>query len=1188
MTLGIIMLSEWFSRAREGYEEITEETCSQILTSNQDDNDKLLITGFRANKLRKWLFYVVTILLCGVPFLLTRWYPQLRVWKYSKSSFRDADFVLVRDSYDVYSVHTIRRVAFSSDSSFSFRKSLASIVNIGGQTKYFNHKDIKYVWCNESQQFYQLRGWDNGVKSVKELLEDSVGYSPDEQRQVLQLYGRNEIKIVVKSYWRLLLSEIVNPFYLFQLFSVVVWSVDEYVYYAICVIVTTVFTICITLYSAKQQLQSLQNLVKKSAVNKVRVVRKDGTVEELDSWMLVPGDVIEIPVNGCVMACDALILNGNCIVNESTLTGESAPVTKTPPPCTGDAFDSAILKRHTLFCGTEIVQTRYYGGNMVRAVTINTGFSTAKGELVRSILHPKPIGFKFDKDSLKFTCCLFLLATLGILYLLWVCISREWDLRSYILTSLDLITIVVPPALPAAMTAGIVYARSRLLTKGIYCICPPKINFCGKIKLFCFDKTGTLTEGGLKLWGVVPSLTDKFGEVTKDPTKMDPTDSLVVAMATCHSLTRIAGKLSGDPLDLSIFNSIDWDLEEPGNDVNRYDLLCPTIVKPKSVGQQLLDRSKSVSLDLVPRTAEASPIKNKHSSEPYMNQLPYEIGIVREFPFTSASQCMSVITRRLGEDHMKLFCKGAPDKIRDLCEPNSLPVNFNSELQTYTSAGYRVLGVAYKDFDHKFNWRKSQRVKREDVECGLHFLGLLVMQNTLKKMTTPVIKELKAADIRCVMITGDNLLTAVSVSRECQMVKPEDAVIEVSVKQTDDPSKAPVLTFDPIDSANNNNKNRGDRREDLPYPGVTCPRYHYAIDGKTWSLLRSHFPELVPHITVRSTIFARMLPEQKTQVVEAFQDLDYIVGMCGDGANDCGAMKAAHIGVSLSEAESSVAAPFTSKVPDISCILSLVKEGRCALISSFVIFKYMAMYSLIQFISVLILYTNDISLSNMEFLYIDLVITTSLAVVIGRTGPANTLVKTRPIARLVSPANVIPLLLQIIFTFFIQLSSLQYLYLQDWFEPTTSQDVTTSWENTVVYCVSSFQYLILALVYSKGKPYRQSFYRDIPFMAVFVSLLAFTTLLCVYPVNPVGSFFELMPVADDTPKQAIFRFELLIFPLGNLIISFLIEVSVTNRKWLKKFIHFSLRKRKPKNKYKQILLESSRHDFMYEKISLNV
>ena len=70
------------------------------------------------------------------------------------------------------------------------------------------------------------------------------------------------------------------------------------------------------------------------------------------------------------------------------------------------------------------------------------------------------------------------------------------------------------------------------------------------------------------------------------------------------------------------------------------------------------------------------------------------------------------------------------------------------------------------------------------------------------------------------------------------------------------------------------------------------------------------------------------------------------------------ASKAAHVGSSLSEAEASVAAPFTSKIPNISCIPTLMKEGRCALVTSFGVFKYMALYSFIQFISVLILYTN--------------------------------------------------------------------------------------------------------------------------------------------------------------------------------------------------------------------------------------
>jgi cation-transporting ATPase 13A2 len=105
--------------------------------------------------------------------------------------------------------------------------------------------------------------------------------------------------------------------------------------------------------------------------------------------------------------------------------------------------------------------------------------------------------------------------------------------------------------------------------------------------------------------------------------------------------------------------------------------------------------------------------------------------------------------------------------------------------------------------------------------------------------------------------------------------------------------------------------------------------------------------------------------------------------MCGDGANDCGALKMADMGVSLSQSEASIAAPFTSSVQDISCIPILLKEGRAALTTAFQTFKFVEMYSMIQFTSVTLLYFVGGNLSDNQFLYIDLIILVPLSMFMG-------------------------------------------------------------------------------------------------------------------------------------------------------------------------------------------------------------
>lgn len=94
--------------------------------------------------------------------------------------------------------------------------------------------------------------------------------------------------------------------------------------------------------------------------------RSTGKTDYVAAELLVPGDILVIPPHGCLMPCDAVLLTGNCILNESMLTGESVPVTKTPIPSSSEVtYDTKEHARHTLFCGTKIIQTRYFGGEKV-------------------------------------------------------------------------------------------------------------------------------------------------------------------------------------------------------------------------------------------------------------------------------------------------------------------------------------------------------------------------------------------------------------------------------------------------------------------------------------------------------------------------------------------------------------------------------------------------------------------------------------------------------------------------------------------------------------------------------------------------------------------------------------------------------------------------------------------------------
>ncbi|XP_056277596.1 polyamine-transporting ATPase 13A3-like isoform X5 [Pseudoliparis swirei] len=1122
----------------------------EVTIINQGLEDEMEVWGYRPCLWKRVLVGGGAVCSGGLLLLLLYWLPEWGVkGTCTHTSLRDAHTLLLRttDEFKQWfraKVHVMSAPGKKPFDSLDLQ-STAQRPNGGGdhgisavlnehhgklkqsfQIHYFTHHSTKYYWNDMMQNFELYKGLEDVKVSCADIHSDhSPGLSKTRQDYRRLFFGVNEIAVRVPSLFKLLMKEVLNPFYIFQFFSVILWSAEDYYYYATAIVFMSVISIATSLYTIKKQYVMLHDMVSAHSVIRVSVCRGSKDIEQAMSTDLVPGDVIIIPANGMVMPCDAVLVHGTCIVNESMLTGESVPVTKTSLPSSGEeaarSFNMEEHKRHTLFCGTHVIQTRFYAGELVEAVVVRTGFSTEKGQLVRSILHPKPTDFKLYRDAYLFLLCLVGVAGIGFIYTIILSIMNKVPAKTIIIESLDIITITVPPALPAAMTAGIVYAQRRLKRVGIFCISPQRINMCGQLNLVCFDKTGTLTEDGLDLWGVQTAEGGRFSLPEADAAIESLVNSVFVAgMATCHSLTKIEGVLSGDPLDLKMFSATGWILEEPTEEETAlHNPIMPTVVRPPKHS--------------VPEANQNNPLT--HNME--LSELSScEIGIVHQFPFSSTLQRMSVVIRRLGEKHMHAFLKGAPEVVVSLCRPHTVPQSFTETLETYTRQGFRVIALAHRQLESKLSWHKVQSLSRVLIETNMEFLGLIIMQNKIKEETAGVLLELRQANIRTLMVTGDNMLTAISVARDCGMVRVHERVIIADAAPPKDFHPASITWHYTENPAQTNKSNQS--VEINLEPGVHDQRvtqqeqsYHFAVTGRAFAVVTEFFPQLVQKLVLRGTVFARMAPDQKTQLVEVLQSIDYTVGMCGDGANDCGALKRAHSGISLSELEASVASPFTSTTSNISCVPNLIREGRAALITSFCVFKFMALYSVIQYLSVTLLYSILSNLGDFQFLFIDIAIILIIAFTMSLNPAWKELVWRRPPSSLISGRLLCSVLTQILTCLVFQVLAFLLVRQQSWYETWTpqsdacnvsssglshSRNVTSphdhknikNYENTTLFYVSSFQYLAVAIIFSKGKPFRQPSYKNWPFMLSCISLYTFVLLIMLYPVPAIDNFLE--------------------------------------------------------------------------------
>ena len=135
---------------------------------------------------------------------------------------------------------------------------------------------------------------------------------------------------------------------------------------------------------------------------------------------------------------------------------------------------------------------------------------------------------------------------------------------------------------------------------------------------------------------------------------------------------------------------------------------------------------------------------------------------------------MSVVVKNLEDNKFRIHVKGSPEKLRELCRPESIPAAFHKILDHYAKNGFRVLACGTKSLS--MSYREIQKVERDGFEFDLTFMGFIIMENKLKPITTSIIDILQEAHVRTIMVTGDNVLTAISVARQCHIVRANQRI----------------------------------------------------------------------------------------------------------------------------------------------------------------------------------------------------------------------------------------------------------------------------------------------------------------------------------------------------------------------------------------------------------------------------
>eukprot|EP00927_Polykrikos_kofoidii_P048772 TRINITY_DN42987_c0_g1_i1.p1 TRINITY_DN42987_c0_g1~~TRINITY_DN42987_c0_g1_i1.p1 ORF type:complete len:1564 (-),score=312.27 TRINITY_DN42987_c0_g1_i1:135-4268(-) len=797
------------------------------------------------------------------------------------------------------------------------------------------------------------------------------GLDEDDVDVLSEQYGKNMLTVAVPNFFVLYKEQILSPLVVFQLFLSILWAMDDYISFTLMQICVILMFESTTVFQRQRTMKMLNGMTIKPF--DVKVFR-DGVWAEVSTSDLLPGDLMQLVVdkpdpsastaaleNGGssapaaspgvadanagvnVVPCDCLLLRGEAVVNEASLTGESVPQMKESLLLEDESRKldiEGVDLIHTLSSGSSPMSTK--AGEAAKTgpaaslpetpdggclcFVLRTGFGSAQGKLLQMI------EFSSDRKAVKadereMSMALLLLLSFALVasgYVMKKGLEKgDKTLYELVLKCVIIITSVVPRTLPMTMAMAVNTALMTLLKAGVFCTEPHRVPFAGKITHCLFDKTGTITTDTLALEGIVNgneqakadtssqevvACNRKSNNLGLEPVHQASTEASLV-LGACHSLVSVEGKgLVGDPIELAGLRGAGWAFDAESAIARP----CEAVEKQKALefAQKELRTSEGrlssapakemdkFEKDVADRkalvTAAESAVEEAKIRD---SEHPLESAkILQRYRFMSKLQrsctIVSLKTRKgrtsSFEDGTYSLVKGSPEAVGDLLAEGAAPTWYRARYRDLAERGMRILALGYKKLSAKEDGEALPA--REQAEQGLTFAGFIAFSCRLRSDSALVIAALLDSAHSVALVTGDSPLTALHVARETNFCSPAKTAL---VLQTDE--KAEKVTWAVA---------TGDSR------GETRP---FSSSGVS-SLVKDGFDLMVTEAALRVAVaiepqlwdeldgirvFARMTPQGKADIIRAMQKLGSKVVMCGDGGNDMGALKQADVGIAL-------------------------------------------------------------------------------------------------------------------------------------------------------------------------------------------------------------------------------------------------------------------------------------------------